>query len=480
MNDEKQVQELILRYEKMKGENKSVYFETEQIIDIANVYSDEKEDEKALSVIDYGLIFHPDNTELLIEKAYIYIDREQMEQAEMILNSINETYSKDYKMLKAELLLKTGRLNEANEIFDSLEDKEDLETVLEISDLYSEKGYIKEALSTLEPMIEMVNPETVDKKDYDDFASSLLNCYVSSNQYDLAAKWCNKLLDIHPYNIECWMTLSTIYTNMKEYSKGLEAADFALAIEPDNQDAKIRRSICLKLMGELEESSTLFNEVLNELPLPKEYTYSLAGTMFMEMEQWEEAYNEYSKALEICVIEDNFLLCELYKNAVYCLTKMESYDEAYELAEKAKELFPDEIDLDVSLGIVYLQRGEDEKAWKQWNFNLENKPEAKVLVDAKYEIGLHCFKAEKYEWAKIIFTEIKELDPQFDDIEQYLACAYLMLKDVVNFDIHNNLSNEPLKMSDIYSILGYETEDDKSEIISLINSILNDLDRKMK
>jgi tetratricopeptide (TPR) repeat protein len=477
--DDKQVQELVLQYEKMKGENKSVYFEAEQIIEIANAYSDEKEDGKALSVIDYGLTFHPNSTELLIEKAYIYIDKDQMGEAEVILNSITETYSRDFKMLKAELLLKTDRLNEANEIFDSLEDKEEIETVLEISDLYIEKDYIKEALSLLEPMVEKVQPET-NQKDYDDFASSLINCYVSSGQYDLAAKWCNKLLDVHPYQVECWLTLSTIYTNMKEYSKALEAADFALAIEPENQDAKIRRSICLKLMGELEESSTLFNEVLNELPLPKEYTYSLAGTMFLETGQWKEAYNEYSKALEISVIEDRFLLCELYKNAVYCLTKMESYNEAYELAQKGKQIFPDEIDLDVSLGIIYLQRGEEEKAWKQWNFNPTEKPELKTLVDAKFEIGLHCFKAEKYEWAKILFTEIKELDPQFEDIEQYLACAYLMLKDVVNFDKHNNLADEPLKISDIYSILGYEEKDDKSDITSLINSILDNLNRKIQ
>ena len=51
-------------------------------------------------------------------------------------NSITETYDSEVKMLKAELLLNEGKLEEAQQLINTIEDTDDLASIIEIVYLY--------------------------------------------------------------------------------------------------------------------------------------------------------------------------------------------------------------------------------------------------------------------------------------------------------------------------------------------------------
>ena len=56
-------------------------------------------------------------------------------------NSITETYDSEVKMLKAELLLNEGKLEEAQQLINTIEDTDDLASIIEIVYLYMDMGY---------------------------------------------------------------------------------------------------------------------------------------------------------------------------------------------------------------------------------------------------------------------------------------------------------------------------------------------------
>ena len=108
----KELTEIIQRYEAAKAEKRQLYLDGDQLADIADWYATERKFNDAQEVINYELQLHPGNTGLLIEQAFLYLDTQKLSKAKEVANSITETYDSEVKMLKAELLLNEGKLEE--------------------------------------------------------------------------------------------------------------------------------------------------------------------------------------------------------------------------------------------------------------------------------------------------------------------------------------------------------------------------------
>ena len=109
----KELVTLITNYEEAKAENRQLYLDADQLADIADWYASERKFEEAQEVITYGLKIHPGNTDLLIEQAYLYLDTQKLQKAKKVADSITEEFDSEVKLLKAELLLNGGKLEEA-------------------------------------------------------------------------------------------------------------------------------------------------------------------------------------------------------------------------------------------------------------------------------------------------------------------------------------------------------------------------------
>ena len=68
--------------------------------------------EQATEVVEYGLSLHPDSTPLLVEQAYLFMDAQNREQAKLVIERISEDYSSEVKVLKANILLGEGKIDE--------------------------------------------------------------------------------------------------------------------------------------------------------------------------------------------------------------------------------------------------------------------------------------------------------------------------------------------------------------------------------
>ena len=176
---DQELNELIADYETAKKENKPLYLDGDQLADIADRYALSRRFDEAQEVISYGLELHPGHTDLMVEQAYLYLDTMKLQKAKNVAECITETYETEVKLLKAEILLNEGNLDEAEKLLDSIEDKESLNTILDVSYLYMDMGYPEKALSWLTLGIE-------EYKEEEDFLAAMADCYRSGDHDEQA------------------------------------------------------------------------------------------------------------------------------------------------------------------------------------------------------------------------------------------------------------------------------------------------------
>lgn len=81
-SDGQELNKLIEQYEMAKAENHQIYLDGDQFADIADRYASERRFKEAQEVINYGLYLHPENTDILIKQAYLYLDTQRIHKAE--------------------------------------------------------------------------------------------------------------------------------------------------------------------------------------------------------------------------------------------------------------------------------------------------------------------------------------------------------------------------------------------------------------
>lgn len=171
----------------------------------------------------------------MVEQAYLYLDTMKLQKAKNVAECITETYETEVKLLKAEILLNEGNLDEAEKLLDSIEDKESLNTILDASYLYMDMGYPEKALSWLTLGIE-------EYKEEEDFLAAMADCYRSGDHDEQAIYIYNKLIDKNPYDPSYWTGLAKSHFNRQEFEKTIEACDFALAADENFGEAHLMKA----------------------------------------------------------------------------------------------------------------------------------------------------------------------------------------------------------------------------------------------
>ena len=227
---DKEFKQALAQYEEMKAGERTSYFDADQLADFAEYYASMQKYTEAFEVIDFALSIHPANTEVLVIKAHILIDLGKIEEAKETAFSIPESYSRDVKMLKAELLILDKKLEEADMLLQEIinqDENDEEDNWLDIAYLYTDSDLPEQALPWFEKAFK-ANSEN------NEIRFSLAECYGQCKQLDKGAVLYNELLDKDPYNIMYWFDLGRFYYTAEEYNKALEAYEFALAIEADH------------------------------------------------------------------------------------------------------------------------------------------------------------------------------------------------------------------------------------------------------
>ncbi len=422
--NETEIDKLRERFESMIEECRSCYFEPDELETLARSYQDDMEYDRALQVINHGLMMYPDNEPLLLCKAHYLAMSGATEQARSILSSVHE-HSIEYYLLLSEVELVSENVDAALTAFKNIVElpESTIEDCIDILDICADFYHI----DLLSQLTEVVEARFADATPY--LRELALLC-MDNDREDEAIELFNKILDVNPFSADDWLLLAKAHTLHKDIDKALEACDFALAINEKDENAVSFKGYCLYDSGRLEEAIEQFETFLN-LTSHKAVAYELLAETYSRMEQHENAI----KYLLLAVALDEHNDDVYYQLAVnyYC---MGDIDSAVKNLRQAISCNDSDREARIFLGELLMQKGEFEEAYDQLIY-IDKHPITDTVEAVAY--ANVCIQLQRYNEALIVLQQLVEREPYnlhflFDmilcymQIEQYDEAAYWVEK----------------------------------------------------
>ena len=460
---DKELQELAEQYEAAKAENKPIYLDADDLADLADWYAMHGKSEQATEVVEYGLSLHPDSTPLLVEQAYLFMDAQNREQAKLVIERISEDYSSEVKVLKANILLGEGKIDEAEQLLDTIEDKEELANIIDVSYMYIDMGYPVKALPWLAGGSERYAEDEA-------YLAVTADCFHAQGLNQKAEALYNKLIDKNPYSAPYWFGLARCYFEQQLFDKAIDACDYAIVADEEFAEAYIMKGHAFYQLG--NEESALENYTLAEKykAINPDFLQMFIGLNEISKGHWEEGYRHLESAIQ-SKDTDSTILPSLYAHAGNCLYKLGKKRKAGQYFKKSHEIDPEDVDSYLIEGRMYMEDGDFDKAVKKWALALERAPYA----DTWNEIGIYSMELGQLNHARMAFEHVKELESDFENINEKLASLYLLLKDKENFQKYNQLCKRPFQLEDLKKIEEMLESEDKEELAQAMKNILNAL-----
>lgn len=456
---DKELFEMSEQYEAAKAEGKSIYLDADDCADLADWYALRGNYQTAKEITEYGLNLHPDSTPLLVEQAYLFIDSRDREKAKQIAESIHDDYSPEVKILKANILLGEGRKDEAEKLLDTIKGKETLPDIVEIVYTFIDMACLEEARKWLER-----GKQYADDEAYIAVTADLL---YAERKDEEAIKYYNQLIDKNPYSAPYWYGLARCYLDTRQYDKAIEACDYAIVSDEDYAEAYLTRGHAYFHLGNEEEAIKNYLTAEKYKIVAPDFINSFIAMNKLSHGEWEEGYTYLELAIHASE-PDSESLPLFYANAALCLHKMGKKRKAHQYCKKAYEINPKDIDAHMIEGRIYLEEGDREKAAQRWSMALLYSPYA----DTWYDIGENCLEAGDLEFAQMAFEHVKEMEPDFEGVNERLAAVYLMMMDMKNFQKYNRLCANPINAKDAENIRRLLTENNMEELGKIFKRLM--------
>lgn len=469
-SDKKQIATLITNYEEAKAENRQLYLDADQLADIADWYASKRKFKEAQEAITYGLKIHPGNTALLIEQAYLYLDTQKLQKAKKAADSITEDFDSEVKLLKAELLLNEGKLEEAQWQLSTIEDPDELETIIDVVFLYLDMGYPDAAKEWLD------RGKSRYAKD-EEYMALTADYLASTQQVESAIIHYNKLIDKSPFNPSYWMGLVKCYFVQEQIDKAIEACDFALAADDRCGEAYAYKAHCFFYLNNSDDAIENYQKAIELKSIPPELGYMFMGISYGNKEEWQKADEYYNKVITRFEEKGNslsVLLIDTYTSKAFALSHLGRYEEAHQLCEKAKEINPNEGLIYLTEGKIYLAEELEDEAALSFNQAIKINPS----IDMWYMIAFAYSENNYLMEAQECFEKVYQMNPKHENVTEKLSVLSLIHGDIDNFFKYNLECEHPLKEDIILDLLNNPAHVEEDEII--LNEVLERMKKENK
>ena len=447
--------ELLGRYEQMLRDGKSMYFDTDELEDIAVQYEEDNRISEALQVVEHGLSLHPFNSELSLRKARYLLCLDRPEDAEKVINTVPGE-STEAILIRAELLLINGEAHEGEKLLDSLLRSDDvtIELCFEVLDLYLD-------YSCFDELVRFVNHADDVLPDSRELLRELALVHEDRLDYEAALAIYDRLIDKDPYSPADWFSMAKIYALQKEYDKSIEACDFALTTKENDETIISFKGYCFYDSGRYPEAIEQFKEFAGIIK-DKAVAYELIAECYMKLEKNNEAVEYLLLALELDPSNPNicYQLATNYYDMGNITSAIEYLHNTIRLDENDAEAFS-------FLGELELRDGLDDLAEMHLSRSLELDGDDEETIALIADLRM---KQERWEDAAVFYEQLSEKKPYQVKYMFKLIMIYYNLEQEDKVELFISRIDD-LTMDE--SIWEKVPEDDRNDLLNAKNMLQN-------
>ncbi|WP_418830403.1 tetratricopeptide repeat protein [Phocaeicola sp.] len=409
--------QLLAKYSDMIENHTSIYLEPDEITLLAEFYASMGNIKACEEVVDYGVMLHPDNPDILIFKCHNLIIKGHTHEAQKLLNSIADPNDYEVRLLQAELYLAQKRNQEADELLNQLyQDEKNTDTMLDIAHLYMDGHQKKNAYYWL---------QKASNEDPDNLGllEELASYHFSFGNVEEAVDLYNRLLDEAPYTIDFWHNLIRCYLRMYKPEKAMEAIDFAMAIDDTNLITWELKSNALLLENEIDKAmECLF--YIEKHTTEKPYIQNIIMSIYFFMQNYQKVL-EYADKITTSNNLANFEMASLYHKKGYSRLQLGDLQACEEDIEQGLAYDNHNSDLYLLKGELELINGRMEEAQQSFHYG---RLFAEDEADSLSYIGNAYFRHECWQQALNYFKEQEELASETMHVHYYqIAYCYYQL-----------------------------------------------------
>lgn len=406
--EDPEFKEILAKYEGMVNDHTSIYFDAEELTDIAEYYASQEKEAEAEKAIDFALLLHPSNTDALVFKARSLCIKGKLNEAYQVMNLIEDSSDREVKFLKADLLMEEGRMDEAEDIFRELANQENdsTEVLLDIALSYMDNNQKKQTYIWIERLREKGINETNNQK----FRDVWCDYCMTFNEPQEAIQSYKITLDKYPYSISHWNGLAKCYLQLNDLPNAHDAVDFSLAIDENNQEALEVKSFCF-LQSENYEEAIAYCQKLMAITNNKCRMYAFLTKCYLELERTNEALQNCLDWLKECPKLTEYEKSEIYCYIAMCYCNLNLPDEGIKYIDASLDMNPFNRASIIQKGMLHLQLEEGEKANDLFSRAISLSPtdeEAETyyaIVNCYYCLGRN---AEVLHWCEKIINDYPE------------------------------------------------------------------------
>lgn len=420
--DTQEFRELLKRYELMKLENSSLYFETDQLADILSYYLFHEKTQEVEEVYSLAKRLHPGSPETTKMEIRMLLSYGHPESALQLFDKLQYAEDEETLLLKAEVYLAAKDYKMARNISRELLRRSKItdETSYEALEILLDCGFAQEVLSAADEGLAQ-HPDSHNLLEIK--AESL----IELQRTDDAIEIYNRLLDDNPYSTFYWEQLGHIYFMVRRFGKALECFEYEATIDDSIEYAKMMQAYCYHHLRDYKRSKELFSALGEKYPksiIPDFYT-ALAIAYSEDVASAIDAFREVAlkairkelKSIESMLamlniallyysIDDTDSAIMYIKKAIFHTPSSDSIKQImahrtalYELRDKENMTFPD-------------INATETKEWRKY--------------EILFEVGRQLFTLGADPLALYMLYTARMIAPDTADIDAYIA--YLLYK----------------------------------------------------
>lgn len=403
-----------VRYEEMIQSKTKIYFDSNELEEIADYYEEVEDFAKALEVAEYGLSLHSSHTALLLKKIRFMIYLDQTAEAAELLNTLT-VEGEEVDIIQIELKFASGETENAlyllkEKIFSPDIDEEPFFDYMEI--LWSHIS-IDKILMLLKELIALHPNHIYGLKE-------MGYLYQKSESIDLAIKVYNKILEINSSREDVWIELINCHMIMSDIKMALKVSEKAVKANPSSDILKVTQSALLIQTGNTKRALKILKELKPSNILSEKEIEIHKATCYNYMDRIDKAQEVLQKLSEKYPTDD-----EIYHRIALNYWDMGNTPMAKEVLEKAMEYACEENPEYYELLLeIYLLDDNWEKAEECLLILRKYNPTSTSILQ---DLGKVCYFQKKYEEGVSYFKKVLSFDPKEPKAMLFLINCYNQL-----------------------------------------------------